>query len=202
MTDTSHTRRTALYFGSFNPPHNGHMAIGRHAVEGGYADSVAYVVSPQSPFKSRKELAPEADRVAMLSLAVGECGMSSFATVSDIELSMPRPSYTFDTVTRLRELHPHTRFALLIGADNLPGFSRWHRAEELRAVVDDILVYPRSGYTGPFPPWCRPMADAPLLDISATELRAKLLRHEEVTRLLPPIVEKYIKEKGLYAAYL
>lgn len=195
-----HTERTALYFGSFNPPHNGHLAIGRHIAEEGYADRVTYVVSPQNPFKSPGELAPEADRLRMLSLALEECGMEGFASVSDIEFAMPKPSYTFDTVRRLKEEMPDAEYVLIIGADNVAGFDRWHRAEELKSLVSDILVYPRSGYPEPTCPWCRIMRGAPLFDISSTELRERLQSHCEVARLLPRSVEKYIKEKGLYAA--
>ncbi|MDE6482600.1 MAG: nicotinate (nicotinamide) nucleotide adenylyltransferase [Rikenellaceae bacterium] len=202
MCSRLYTGRTALYFGSFNPPHNGHLAIGRHAVEGGYADSVVYVVSPQSPFKSREELAPEADRLAMLSVALEECGMTGFASVSDIEFAMPRPSYTFDTVRRLKEYNPDAEFVLMMGADNVAGFGRWYRAGELRSLLSDILVYPRRGYGGPLPSWCRPMNGAPLFDVSSTELRARLLSHDGVARLLPRSVENYIMEKGLYAAHL
>ena len=202
MTETPHTGRTALYFGSFNPPHNGHIAIGRHAVESGYADRVIYVVSPQSPFKSLEELAPETDRLAMLSMAVDECGISGFATVSDMEFSMPRPSYTFDTVKRLKEDNPKAELVLMIGADNVAGFDRWHRAEELKRLLDEILVYPRRGYSDPLPSWCRPMTGAPLFDVSSTELRERLRSQGEVARLLPRRVENYIREKGLYAAHL
>lgn len=202
MTDTPRTDRIALYFGSFNPPHYGHLAIGRHVVERGYADRVVYVVSPQSPFKSSEMLAPERDRLAMLSLALAECGMIGFASVSGVEFSMPRPSYTFDTVKRLKESYPDTDLLLLMGADNVAGFDRWYRAEELRSLVADILVYPREGYSGPLPQWCRPVTGAPLFDVSSTELRYRLRSNGEVARLLPRSVENYIKERGLYAACL
>jgi len=202
MTYTHHTDRIALYFGSFNPPHYGHLAIGRHVVEGGYADRVVYVVSPQSPFKSMEMLAPETDRFTMLSLALAECGMTGFASVSDVEFSMPRPSYTFDTVKRLKESYPDTDLLLLMGADNVAGFGRWHRAEELRSLVADILVYPRGGCSGPLPQWCRLMTGAPLFDVCSTELRGMLRSNGEVACLLPRSVENYIKEKGLYAACL
>ena len=171
-------------------------------MESGYADRVIYVVSPQSPFKNREELAPETDRLAMLSMAVDEYGMSGFATVSDMEFSMPRPSYTFDTVKRLKEDNPKAELVLMIGADNVAGFDRWHRAEELKRLLDDILVYPRRGYSDPLPSWCRPMTGAPLFDVSSTELRERLRSQGEVARLLPRSVENYIREKGLYAAHL
>ncbi len=189
-------RRVILYFGSFNPPHNGHMAIGRYAVEQGYGDSVVYVVSPQSPFKDKTLLADEKERLKMMELALDECRMRSIASVSDVEFSMPKPSYTFDTVMKLRKEHPYAEPVLMMGSDNVAGFDRWHRADELKAALSDIIVYPRESGAIKLPSWCRLMEGAPLFDISSTELRRMLSAGEDVSGLMPQSVIEYIAKAG------
>ncbi|MDE6183698.1 MAG: nicotinate (nicotinamide) nucleotide adenylyltransferase [Rikenellaceae bacterium] len=185
-------RRVIFYFGSFNPPHNGHMAIGRYAVEHGYGHSVVYVVSPQSPFKDRDMLAPEGERLKMVELAIAECRMCSMATVSDVEFHLPRPSYTYDAVSLLRREYAGYEPVLMIGSDNVAAFDRWHRAEELKASLADIIVYPRGDEAVMLPSWCRLIEGAPLFDISSTELRRMLSAGEDVGGLMPRSVCDYI----------
>lgn len=193
--------RVALYFGSFNPPHNGHLAIGCRVVEGGWCDRVVYVVSPQNPFKKADELAPASERLAMTRLAVGECGMEKFAEVSDIEMSMPRPSYTFDTLLKLKEQNERADYYLIMGGDNVADFDKWHRAAELEKILSGILVYPRKGYDVDEQRFTL-LTGVPFFDFSSTMIREKIARKESVAEFLPRSVEDYIRKKGIYGIEL
>lgn len=187
--------------GSYNPPHCGHIAIARAVIAAGLADRVMLVLSPQNPLKAGdSSLASDADRMAMLRLAVeGEPGLEA----SDIELSMPRPSYTAATLRRLAAGYPGCRFRLIIGGDNWAIFDRWR---ESRFIADNFspIVYPRPG-SALTDAGGRPLRDgADLLegvaefDVSSTEVRRRLAAGESVDGLVPPAVANYIARHGLY----
>ncbi|MBO7478966.1 MAG: guanylate kinase [Bacteroidales bacterium] len=162
-------RTVALYFGTFNPLHIGHVNILRYLAGCGL-DEVRMIVSPQSPFKEEasssdeKRLADVRKKIAKLKLDV---------TVSDIEYQLERPSYTINTLRHLQAAEPDTHFILVMGADNLEGFKRWKDWQEI--VTDyEIWVYPRPGVENT-PELCKDLQakllDAPLTDISSTEIR-------------------------------
>lgn len=188
---------TILYFGSLNPVHRGHTAIAGWVVGQGYGE-VWMVVSPRNPLKDSAELAPDADRLRMTELAVeGLDGVGA----CDAEFALPRPSYTIDTLRVLRERHPERRFRLLVGADILPELERWKEPE---AILDEfrVLVYPREGVEvarSPFAARVEAIAgEPPLLDVSSTEIRARLEKGEDCSALVDEKVLEYIAENGLY----
>jgi nicotinate-nucleotide adenylyltransferase len=189
-----------LYFGSFNPIHNGHLHVARTALLQRHLDEVWFVVSPQNPFKENHELAPEADRLHMAQLA---CSSEKSIRVCDVEFSLPRPSYTIDTLHALHEKHPEHTFQLIIGEDNLEGFDRWKEFEALLDLVE-VIVYPRTHKTPLIPPKLEPykrrihFLSGDLIRISATDIRAKLHDHKTIADLTPGIVVEHIRKSGLY----
>lgn len=181
--------------GSFNPVHNGHIEVGRAAVASGKVDKVLMVLSPLNPLKAKpEELLDDAVRLKMLRLA---CQPYPELEACDIELSMPRPSYTIDTLRKLSALHPEDEFRLIIGADNYAIFPQWRSAREIISSYSPI-VYPRQGFPMPSAGSGFTPLDAPLFPLSSTEIRSRISRGVPVGELLPPRVADYILSRNLY----
>ncbi len=189
--------KVGLFFGSFNPIHIGHLVIANSMVELEYVDEVWFVVSPQNPFKHIDSLLNENDRLRLVELAIMD---NPVFKVDDIEFNLPKPNYTYVTLSKLRELHPDHRFDLIMGEDNLADFTNWHQFEE---ILDHhrLLVYPRPFSKGSIllnHPKVKKV-EAPLFEISATFIREAIKKNKSVKYLLQEEVEKYIKFKGLYS---
>ena len=114
--------KIAVFFGSFNPIHIGHLILANYIVEHTDLDELWFVVSPQNPLKSKKSLLHDHDRYDMVEMAIKNYPKMR---VSDIEFSMPKPSYTIDSLTYLRERYPEYTFALIMGEDNLVSLPKW-----------------------------------------------------------------------------
>lgn len=188
--------KVGLFFGSFNPVHVGHLIIAQTMVDATDLREVWFVVSPQNPFKKSQSLLHEHDRYHMVELAIQD--NPSFKAC-DIELRMPRPSYTADTLTKLRDTYPQHTFVLIIGEDNLESFPRWKAAS---AILERhaLYYYPRP-YAAAASIIGHPQinkVDAPLLDISATFIRENIQKGHGVQYLVPPEVEGYIKLKKFW----
>lgn len=184
---------TALYFGSFNPLHNGHLAVAEYVVREGFADEVWLVVSPHNPHKSTTELAPEGERLEMARRAVdGIAGVE----VCDVEFSLPRPSYTINTIEHLKRLYPEREFAILGGGDVAATIATWREGERLVAE-NRILIYPR-GENDWFGEPFKMLPNAPKMTISSTEVREKISAGVEWRSLVPQVVAEYITTKQLY----
>lgn len=180
--------RTAIFGGSFNPIHRGHIALADFVVQGGWTDEVWLLVSPQNPLKAAAGLLPEQLRLTLAQQATENYDRIK---VSNLEFHLPRPSFTYKTLAALRESHPDRSFQILIGADNWQCFNRWARHEELLRVYE-LLVYPRQGYdiqTASLPPNVR-FVPAPLFPFSSTQLREMLLRGEDLSDILPQEINK------------
>lgn len=192
-------KRTALFFGSFNPVHRGHTALAEWIVERGICDETVLVVSPHNPLKNASELAPELNRFEMCELACAESGYGDRIKVSAIEFLLDKPSYTINTLRYLSEnFGRETDFSLLVGADNMEKFDKWRSHEE---ILDgyEVLVYPRKGYgLGRFADRVRYLADAPEFDFSSTEVREAALRGEDIGNMVCAPVAEYIREHGLW----
>ena len=184
MTDTP---RIGLLFGSFNPVHTGHLILAEYFATRTDLAEVWLVVTPHNPFKAVADLLPDTERLRLVQLAVAG---NPRLRAEDIEFGLPRPSYTIATLEALRLRHPTHDFVLLMGADNLTGLPRWHKAARLLAEVD-IYVYPRPGTPPPdLAPFPRvQVMAAPLLDISATYIRASLRAGHSIRYLVPAAVE-------------
>ncbi|MDR2883376.1 MAG: nicotinate-nicotinamide nucleotide adenylyltransferase [Alistipes sp.] len=163
-----------LYFGSFNPVHRGHVAVAEWAVDRGLADVVVMVVSPQNPSKEADGLAPELERFEAAQLAAAASRHPWAIQASAVEMTLPRPSYTIDTLRHLSALMPGKRFSILLGGDNAAGLARWREADRILGHYP-VYVYPRPGDDrAKYPAGVEVLEDAPLLDISSTRIRALL----------------------------
>ncbi|MEO5583825.1 MAG: nicotinate (nicotinamide) nucleotide adenylyltransferase [Flavobacteriales bacterium] len=189
-------------FGSFDPPHLGHVLLAKYMREHQGLDQVWLVVTPQNPFKQDRKLSPESHRLAMTHLAVqGVDGLSA----SGLELDMPRPNYTADTLAFMRERWPQHQFSLIIGSDNLASLHEWKDAS-LMLEKTPVLVYPRNGLEEHlaqadllYHPSVTVLPDAPQTPVSSTGIRVRLRNWLPVDGLLDPKVLAYIRQNGLYA---
>jgi nicotinate-nucleotide adenylyltransferase len=189
--------RLAVYGGTFDPVHCGHLLLARDALEQLKLDAVLFVPARQSPFKSRKPGATDAQRLAMLGLALK--GERKF-WLSRCELDRPAPSFAFDTATEIREAFPHAQLLWLIGADQLPDLHRWHRAKELEKLVPFALL-PRAGDAPrKIPAGVLSLPHPRRIDISATEIRHRVKSHLPIDHLVPAPVAAYIARHRLYRA--
>lgn len=178
-----------IFGGSFNPVHCGHIGLADAMVKRGLVDEVWMVLSPQNPLKHLgSAMASDADRMAMLRIA---CEGRPHLRACDVELSMPRPSYTVDTLRLLAFRYPQHRFRLIIGADNLAIFDRWRQHEYIWEHFSPI-VYPRPGFPR------EGCVEMDTFDVSSTELRRLIAEGAPLNNLLPPGVENYIVAHGLY----
>ena len=183
--------RVALLMGSFNPVHNGHLSIAEYVLDKGLADQVWLVVSPQNPLKSSEELAPTEDRLKMVKLAVE--GHNNIITC-DIELSLPQPSYTINTIHKLKERYSYYDFTILAGSDIADTLDRWYKIDELRELVG-FMIYPRSGTEATVSP---EMTGAPRIEISSTSIREDLTKGIYRPTELPAAVHDHICANHLY----
>jgi len=185
--------RIAIFSGSFNPIHNGHLAIAHEVLTQGAADELWFLVSPQNPLKKNIRLFPETDRLEMVKLAIeNETGMKA----SDFEFHLPRPTYTINTLEKISEKYPEHQFKLLIGGDNLIIFHKW---VEHKRIIDEfgLIVYPRPDFdTENLPKYPNTiLISAPLIDLSATEIREKLVKGESITGMVPEKVADFLQQQ-------
>lgn len=187
--------RVGLFFGSFNPIHVGHLMLAQYMVNFAGVDEVWLVVSPQNPFKQDVELADTQHRLNMARLAVGD---NEKIKISEVELSLPKPSYTIDTLRALEKEYPEIEFSIIMGADNLMGLNRWKEAETLLSRYR-IIVYPRPGYEAKEPEGAHiEIVDAPQVDISSTQLRRWIGEGRSVLYFTNDKVIEYFSQNNLY----
>lgn len=184
-----------LLFGSFNPVHNGHLIIAQSMMHQCQWDEVWLIPSPQNPFKSSHELLAFEHRYLLLQQALRN---EKHIRVCDAERDLPVPSYTIDTMKILSARYPDFQFHIIMGSDQLSGLAKWKEANTLIKSYP-IHVYARPGYAFKQGTYSHlQMHSLPLLDISATEIRKRLLRNESVTGMIAPAAEAVIKRNGWY----
>ena len=156
-----------LYFGSFNPIHIGHLIIANHAINENIVQKVWFVVSPQNPLKASGSLLNEYQRLFLVSLAIED--NVNFKS-SDVEFRLPRPSYTIDTLTYLKEKYPEDCFSIIMGSDSFSNIPKWKNYEKIIGQ-NKILIYNRPGFVVEKPESQDMiiLKDVPLLEISATK---------------------------------
>jgi nicotinate-nucleotide adenylyltransferase len=188
--------KTGLFFGSFNPIHIGHLIIANFMATQTDLKKVCFIVSPQNPLKEKNTLARDYDRLHLVKLAIQD---NTKLEASDIEFNLPKPSYTIDTLTYLREKHPTKEYVLIMGGDNLATLHKWKNYEQILANYD-IYVYKRPNYDlGELATHPRiHFFDAPMMDISATYIRNCIKNNHSVRYFLPNIVFDYIEGSNLY----
>ena len=192
-------RSVALYFGSFNPIHKGHIALAEWVVEQKLCDELIFIVSPQNPLKSSTELAPEFSRYEMCEMACASSRYPEQIKVSAVEFVLEKPSYTINTLRYLREnFGADMEFSILLGADNIECFDRWRSYEEILRDYR-LLVYPREGYSvEKFADKITFLEDAPFFDFAATDIRKEIGEGKNFTAKVCPAVAKYIIQNKLY----
>lgn len=178
--------RTALFFGSFNPIHVGHLMLAQYVANFGGVDEVWLIVSPQNPFKRQDGLATADVRLRMARLATAA---DAKIRVSDVELTLPQPSYSINTLDALEAEYPEREFVIVMGADNLPGLPRWREAERLISGRT-FLVYPRDGGFGDYSAvealgGTVVELDAPMVGISSTMIRKWIAQGADVRHFVP-----------------
>lgn len=186
-----------LYFGSFNPVHNGHLIIASHIANYTDLQRIWFVISPQNPFKQESSLIAAQHRKHLIDLAIeGEKKLRS----SNVEFKLPVPSFTIDTLAYLKERHPEYRFTLIVGSDSFQNIKKWKNSEILLRDYT-IIVYRRPG----FPVDPKMINDkitilkAPLLDISSTQIRKIINEKKSIRYLVPDIVMEEIERQQYYS---
>lgn len=193
--------KTALYFGSFNPIHVGHLIIANHIAQEADIKEVWLVISPHNPLKKKDSLLKDYHRLAMVKIAIED---NPKLRASDIEFSLPQPSYTINTLVHLEEQYPDKEFALIMGEDNLQSLHKWKNYEQILANYH-IYVYPRIGENAnsiAVPEILNhpniKHTSAPILEISSSDIRNKICAGTSVKYMLTDAVLNYIDEMNFY----
>lgn len=184
-----------LYFGSFNPIHNGHLIVASHMAN--YADiqQLWFVISPQNPLKRSNTLLNEQHRKHLIDLCIE--GEKKLRT-SNVEFKLPKPSYTIDTLAYLSEKYPQHFFSIVMGSDSFSNIKRWKNYELLLKNYE-IYIYERPGFPKKDTlPQNIIYLNAPLLDISSTRIREMLKEHKSIRFMVPDIAKEEIESKQYY----
>ncbi|MGB2761653.1 MAG: nicotinate (nicotinamide) nucleotide adenylyltransferase [Maribacter stanieri] len=192
-------KKVGLYFGTFNPIHIGHLVIANHMVEFSDLDEVWFVVTPQSPFKTKKTLLDNHQRFEMVYEATKEY---ENLKPSNIEFNLPQPNYTINTLVHLNEKYPKGyEFSLIMGEDNLKGLHKWKNYETI-LELHNLYVYPRISegtINHQFKEHDKiTRVNAPIMEISSTFIRREHKNGKNIKPLLPPEVWKYMDEMNFY----
>lgn len=192
-------KKIGLFFGSFNPVHIGHLILANYILENSDMDELWFVVSPQNPFKEKKSLLKDHNRLDMVQLAIKNY---PHMRASNVEFSLPQPSYTIDTLTYLHEKYPDYSFSLIMGEDNLSSLPKWKNYEQL-IKNHHLIVYPRmfegeKKQIGYLQHENISLIKAPVIELSATEIRNMIKTGKNVRPMLPPEVFDYLDGSSFY----
>ena len=189
-------KKIGIYSGSFNPIHHGHVMLANYLVEFSDLDELWFVVTPQNPLKKKEDLLDDDERLKMVQLALGD---DPRIHVSDIEMHLPTPSYTINTLTSLSEQNPDVEFVFICGMDSLQNMKNWR---EYQKILDnyELLVFPREGYDGGelvnYPSVT--VLKTPILEISSTFIRQCVKEGRDVRHFMPEKAFLYMKENRFY----
>lgn len=200
-------KQIGLFFGSFNPVHQGHLILVNYLVEETALEEVWFVITPQSPFKQKQRLLDNHHRLALVEEAIE--GYPKLK-VSTVEFGLPAPQYTALTIAHLMEKHPEASFSLIVGQDHLKSFHKWYNYQAL-LEGHQIYVYPRmpEEALAASKPLKQPkpeilnhsnliLVSAPVVEISSSYIRKALKAGKNIRPLLPPAVWKYMDEMNFY----
>ena len=202
-------KKIGLFFGTYNPIHVGHLVIANHLANYTELDEVWLVVSPQNPLKKKESLLQDYHRLALVRVAIED---NPRLKASDIEFSLPIPSFTSNTLAHINERYPDYSFALIMGEDNLRTFHKWKNYEDI-LNNNRVYVYPRVLTEQEKE---APLAkvetdnglrnhqnvimcdDVPVMKISASFIRSAIKEKKDVNYLLTQPVFKYLTEMHFY----
>jgi len=187
--------KVGLYFGSFNPIHVGHLIIANHILNETDIEKIWFIVSPQNPFKESKILLNEYDRLHLVRLATQD---DNRIKCSDIEFSLSKPSYTSNTMAFLSEKHSEHKFSIIMGSDSYQNLNKW---KNYKTIIDnyDIYVYLRKNHAIQNTIKKNPIIlDAPLIEISASQIRENIKEGKSIRYLVPEIVREEIETRKFY----
>lgn len=187
--------KIGLYFGSFNPVHNGHLIIAKHVINNTDLKQVWMVISPQNPLKKSNSLLNKYDRLNMVQSALeGETKIKA----STIEFNLPTPSFTIDTLAYLKEKYKQHQFSIIMGSDSFTNIKKWKNYEMIIKNYQ-IYIYERTGFP------IKNIKDAivnkleaPLIEISSSEIRNIIKKGKSIRYLVPDVVYQQIKENKYY----
>lgn len=185
--------KTGIYGGSFNPIHNGHIALARHLLQEAELDEIWFVVSPQNPFKVQQQLLADDKRLLLVRKALAPYPQ---LVASDFEFSLPRPSYMWHTLQSMSAQWPDRELHLIIGADNWLCFDRWYHADDIRSTYP-IIIYPRQGYDiepSALPQGVR-LVNTPLYNVSSTEIRADVAAGRDISGKVPSTILSEVEKE-------
>ena len=189
-------KKIGIYSGSFNPIHHGHVMLANYLVEFSDLDELWFVVTPQNPLKKKDDLLDDNERLKMVQLALGD---DPRFFVSDIEMHLPTPSYTINTLATLSEQYPDYEFVFICGMDSLQNLKNWR---EYQKILDnyELLVFPREGYDGgeliSYPSVT--VLKTPILEISSTFIRQCVKEGRDVRHFMPEEAFLYMKQHRFY----
>ena len=185
-----------IYGGSFDPIHTGHAIVANFVSQCNVVDEVWLMVSRKNPLKENDTLASEKERLEMASLVASGCKR---VRVSDLEMGLPYPSYTYHTLQELKRIYPQHNFKIIIGSDSLERFSQWRNHERIQKEFG-VIVYPRPGYPmkGEEPEGFTFLQGAPEFSVSSTLIRDYAASGWNINYFVPLSVAEYIEKHKLY----
>lgn len=187
--------KIGLFFGSFNPIHIGHKVIASYLVDFTDLDKVVFVVSPQNPLKQKTSLLDQYHRLQIIRSEIED---NSKLEVSDIEFDMPKPSYTIDTLVRLKEKYPENDYSIIMGSDNLQNFHKWKNYEQILENYS-AYVYPRPGHEiSRSHTNIHPIEGVPQMEISSSFIRKSIKEGKDISYLMPEKAWIYTDEMNFY----
>ena len=191
-------QKIGLFFGTFDPIHKGHIHLAEYYVKSTDLDSVMFVITPQNPFKQNSKILSNKNRLELVSLAIKS---NPKLQVSSIEFDLPTPNYTIQTLKKIKAYYPKDNFVLILGEDNLSSFDKWKDYSNILSDYE-LYVYPRRNNEAipknlqEHPKIKR--SNAPQIEISSSEIRKRIQKGEDVSKLIPKLSWSYLKKKSFY----
>lgn len=187
--------KIGLFFGSFNPIHNGHLIISNFILNETDISKIWFIVSPQNPLKKSNSLLNEFDRLHLVRLAIQD---DFRLKTSDVEFSLPKPSYTSNTLTYLSEKYPEKSFSIIMGSDGFQNINKWKNYEFILKNFP-IYVYQRKDFVITETHSANiKLLNSPLVEISATQIRDYIRKKKSIRYLVPESVREEIETRRLY----
>ncbi len=191
-------QKIGLFFGTFNPIHNGHILLAEHFINNTDLDCIWFVITPQNPFKHKSKILSNGERMKLVSLAIK---LNPKLHLSTVEFDLPKPNYTIQTLKKIKAENPKECFILILGEDNLCFFDKW---KDYNKILSDyeLYIYPRKN-SKDIPNNLKghskiKKTDAPQIEISSSEIRKGIKKGEDLSNLVPRLSWDYIKKKKIY----